>query len=91
MPFPPQTAVPEEVVTERLLLRQWRGRGYATEAGRVALRVARENIGADRVISLIRPGNEPSVAVAVNLGGVLDSTVEFRGGPMLVYPYPSRP
>jgi RimJ/RimL family protein N-acetyltransferase len=66
------------------------GRGYATEAGRVALRVARENIGADRVISLIRPGNEPSVAVAVKLGGVLDSTIEFRGGPTLVYAYPSR-
>jgi RimJ/RimL family protein N-acetyltransferase len=64
------------------------GRGYATEAGRVALRTAWEVLGADRVISLIRPGNEPSTAVARKLGGTLEETIDFLGGPTLVYAYP---
>jgi RimJ/RimL family protein N-acetyltransferase len=64
------------------------GRGYATEGGRVALRVAHQHL-AERVISLIRPGNEPSVAVARKLGGTLDGTFDYMGGPTLVYAYPT--
>ena len=64
------------------------GRGYATEAGRVAQRLAWENIRPDRLISLIRPGNEASAAVARKLGGVQDETIELMGGPTHVYAYP---
>jgi RimJ/RimL family protein N-acetyltransferase len=63
------------------------GRGYATEGARVALRVAHEHLDA-HVISLIRPGNEPSAAVARKLGGTLDRTIDFMGGSALVYAYP---
>jgi ribosomal-protein-alanine N-acetyltransferase len=66
------------------------GRGYATEAGRVALALAWENLGADRVISLIRTANAPSIAVARKLGGALSETIDFMGAPALVYAY-SRP
>lgn len=64
------------------------GRGYATEGARVALRLAHEHLS-ERVISLIRPGNAPSVAVAVKLGGSLESTIDLMGSPALVYAYPA--
>lgn len=64
------------------------GRGYATEAGRVAQRIAWENLHPDRLISLIKPGNEPSAAVARKLGGVLEETIDFLGGATHVYAYP---
>jgi [ribosomal protein S5]-alanine N-acetyltransferase len=64
------------------------GRGYATEAGRVAQRVAWENLCPDRLISLVRPGNEPSAAVARKLGGVLEDEIDFRGGRAWVFAYP---
>lgn len=66
---------------------RYQGRGYATEGARTALRVAHEHLDA-HVISLIRPGNEPSAAVARKLGGTLDRTIDFMGGPLLVYAYP---
>jgi len=64
------------------------GRGYATEAGRVAQRVAWENLRPDRLISLVRPGNAASAAVARKLGGVLDEEIDFMGGRALVFAYP---
>jgi RimJ/RimL family protein N-acetyltransferase len=63
------------------------GRGYATEGARVALRVAQEHLDA-HVISLIRPGNEPSAAVARKLGATLDRTIDYMGGSLLLYAYP---
>jgi [ribosomal protein S5]-alanine N-acetyltransferase len=65
------------------------GHGYATEGAREALHLAHEHLGAQRVISLIRPGNEPSSAVARKLGGMLEGTIDFMGGPTLVYAYPT--
>ena len=68
------------------------GRGYATEAGRVALRCAWEDLGADRVISLVRPGNAASAAVARKLGGVLQETLDgFFGAPIDIFAYPRPP
>ncbi len=63
-------------------------RGYATEAGRVAQTVAWENLHPDRLISLVRPGNAASAAVARKLGGVLDAQIDFMGGATLVFAYP---
>lgn len=63
-------------------------RGYAGEAGEVALRVCWENLRAPRVVSLIRPGNAASVGVAVKLGGKLTETITLMGGDALVYDYP---
>jgi RimJ/RimL family protein N-acetyltransferase len=69
------------------------GRGYATEVGRVALALAWERLGVNRVISLIRPDNVASIAVARKLGGVLQETIDFMGESALVYGYahPSGP
>jgi [ribosomal protein S5]-alanine N-acetyltransferase len=64
------------------------GRGYATEAGRVAQLVAWENLWPGRLISLVRPGNEASAAVARKLGGVLDEEIDFMGGRAWVFAYP---
>jgi [ribosomal protein S5]-alanine N-acetyltransferase len=53
-----------------------RGRGYATEAARAAVEWGWRELGLDRVISLIRPENERSAAVARRLG-MTDSGERF--------------
>jgi RimJ/RimL family protein N-acetyltransferase len=49
------------------------GHGFATEAGRAALAAATEQLGLERVIAVIDPGNAPSIAVARRLGLELES------------------
>ena len=61
------------------------GRGYATEAAREALRWAYEDLRRDRVISLIRHANAPSIKVAERLGSKLAGEVELMGSKALVY------
>jgi RimJ/RimL family protein N-acetyltransferase len=51
-----------------LLARRCWGRGYATEAGRAALRQGFGPLGLDRIISIIYPENTASLAVAGRLG-----------------------
>lgn len=70
------------------LARPFWGRGYATEGARAALRYARDVLGKERVISLIRPGNAASARVAEHLGAVMEGRVEFYGSPTRVYVYP---
>ncbi len=65
--------------------REFWGRGYATEGARRALEFAFTEMGRDRVISLIRPANAPSVRVAERLGERLEGTAEVFGAPALVY------
>jgi RimJ/RimL family protein N-acetyltransferase len=67
------------------LAREFWGRGYATEAARRALSYAFTELGREHVISLIRPGNLPSIRVAERLGERLESSVEIFGGEALVY------
>jgi len=64
------------------------GRGYAREGAAAALRYAREVLGRDRVISVIRPDNAASIRVATSLGATPGETVEFFGGPARLYEYP---
>lgn len=45
-----------------------RRRGYATEVGAAALGCAFDALGAERVVSVIAPGNARSIAVAERLG-----------------------
>jgi RimJ/RimL family protein N-acetyltransferase len=68
-----------------LLARSHWGHGYAREAAAVALRHAFDVLQRDRVISLIRPGNARSVAVAEAIGESLQGSVELMGGEALVY------
>lgn len=66
----------------------FQGRGYAREGARAALAYARETLGRERVISLIRPENMPSRRVAESFGATVEQTLDFFGGPALVYVYP---
>ncbi|MGZ8490955.1 MAG: GNAT family N-acetyltransferase, partial [Gemmatirosa sp.] len=65
------------------------GRGYAREGAAAALRYARETLGRDAIVSVIRPDNAASIRVATSLGAVEDGTVEFFGAPALIYRYPA--
>ncbi|MEJ5943957.1 GNAT family N-acetyltransferase [Pseudokineococcus basanitobsidens] len=53
------------------------GRGYATEAGRAALRVAFEDVGLDEVVSFTATTNERSRAVMGRLGMSRDPAEDF--------------
>ncbi|MBC5766135.1 GNAT family N-acetyltransferase [Ramlibacter albus] len=55
------------------------GQGYAQEATRAALKVARETLRKERIISLVRPANEPSRKLALRLGAVQEGTVSLMG------------
>lgn len=68
-----------------LLGREHWGRGYALEGARAALGHAFGALRRERVISLIRPGNERSVRVAERLGARPAGEIEFLGGAALVY------
>ena len=67
--------------------KEYWGRGYAREASQAALRVAFDDLKKDRVISLIRPDNSPSIKLAQALGARLEKTIEFLGGEAQVYLY----
>lgn len=68
-----------------LLARDAWGHGYATEAARAALACGREAFGIDEPISLIRPDNIRSIALAERLGAVWERDMEFLGGPVKLY------
>ena len=61
------------------------GRGYATEGAERALAHAFTDLGRDRVISLIRPDNRPSLRVAERLGERLEGPTTLFGQDALVY------
>ena len=66
------------------------GRGYAREGAAAALRHARETLGRDAIISVIRPDNAASIRVATALGAMPDGQVDdFFGGLALIYRYPT--
>jgi RimJ/RimL family protein N-acetyltransferase len=67
----------------------WR-RGFAREAAAAALAYARQTLGRDEVISIIRPDNAASIRVARALGAGPDATIEFFGSPAVIYRYPPR-
>ena len=62
-----------------LLARDAWGQGYAAEACRAALDWGQEHAGIRRPISLIRPGNERSIALAMRLGACLEGEIDFMG------------
>ena len=61
------------------------GQGYATEAARRLLRYAFTEMKRERVISLIRAPNAPSIRVAERLGERLDGRAVIFGQEALVY------
>ena len=68
-----------------LLERQsWR-HGFAFEACQAAIAYGRAHLGIDELISLIRPDNLRSIALAQRLGATLDGKIDFMGGLTLLY------
>jgi RimJ/RimL family protein N-acetyltransferase len=61
------------------------GRGYATEAARVALDSVFERNGFERIISISYPGNERSLRVMQRLGMRRQGTARWRGAEMVWY------
>ncbi len=74
-----------------LLGKPYWGRGYASEAARAALRHGFDVLGRERIISLIRPDNAPSIRVAERLGETLAGETELLGGKSLVYEIRRKP
>ncbi len=67
------------------LARQQWGRGFATEAARVALQDVFERVRLDRIISIVRPANTPSIRVIEKLGFSLEN--EFQNDSVRVLRY----
>ncbi len=67
------------------LARRWWGHGYATEGAWEALAYAFNDLGKDRVISLIDPENRASIRVAERIGERLLSRTNHLGREMLCY------
>lgn len=65
--FPTQDAEPEIELAYGLAPDTW-GRGYATEAARACVRVAFEELGAERVVADVDPTNRASVRVLEKVG-----------------------
>jgi RimJ/RimL family protein N-acetyltransferase len=71
-----------------LLARDAWGQGDATEAARAALACGRRQLGLGALISLIRPDNQRSAALARRIGAAQDETIEFLGGKVDVWRLP---
>ena len=69
--------------------RQAWGKGYATEAAKASLDFAHTALGERDVISVIRPGNVRSIAVAKRLGAARTGSVDFYGSSAEIYRYPA--
>ena len=67
------------------IAREHRGKGYAPEAGRAACDWAHAELRADRILSLILPGNEASARVAQKLGLRNEGRHRTRGIALDVY------
>lgn len=66
------------------------GHGFATEAALHARAYAYDVLGWPTAISLVKPGNDGSAAVALRLGARPDgSFTHDRHGPMRIYRHPS--
>lgn len=71
-----------------LLARAHWGQGYAFEATQAVLGVMAGPRQGREMISLIRPGNEPSARLAERLGARRTGELELLGGPCWVYTHP---
>ena len=68
-----------------LVARERWGEGFATEGGAAAIRYGFEVLEADRLISVILPGNQASIRVAEKLGERFDHRMQLQGHDVHVY------
>ena len=79
-----------EPVTElgwTIARRHW-GHGYATEAAQTLRSWAYDEVGIERLISLIDPNNHRSIRVAEKLAAQPGETVDVHGNPLVVWQHP---
>ena len=57
------------------VVREAEGLGIASEAALEVMAWARDTLGFDRLVNYIDPGNARSIALALRLGGILDTTL----------------
>lgn len=69
------------------LVRSAWGKGLAREGASAALAYAHDVLRRDTVASIIRPDNLGSIRVAAALGAEPAETIEFFGGPAVLYRY----
>jgi RimJ/RimL family protein N-acetyltransferase len=69
------------------LQRQFWGKGYATEAALKVKEMVVEKLKWPRLISLILPENNASIAVAKRLNGIYEKTIPFREATADIYVY----
>ena len=74
-----------EVEVGYLFVREFWGRGLATEAARASRDWGFEQLGRRRFVSLINPQNTPSRRVAEGIGMGLEKEIEWRGRSTRVY------
>jgi RimJ/RimL family protein N-acetyltransferase len=67
------------------LAREHWGQGYAHEASTAAMAFARDALGIEDLISLIRPDNARSIKLAERLGAINEGPLEFMGSTALRY------
>jgi RimJ/RimL family protein N-acetyltransferase len=68
-----------------LLGQSWWGRGLATEGGRAVIDFAFSRLGAEYLISVIRPDNTRSIRVAERLGERFERRDVVNGNEVLIY------
>jgi RimJ/RimL family protein N-acetyltransferase len=61
------------------------GNGYAFEAALASCEWAKSVLGADHLISLIRPSNTRSIRVAEKLGEAVEGRTSMRGFELVIY------
>ena len=59
--------------------------GFATEGAKAAADFAFNEVGADRIISMIQPDNPRSIRVAQKIGETLAESRQFNGQQLEVY------
>jgi len=64
------------------IAKEFRGKGYATEAARAAILWVFENLDVDRIVHCIAPENTASQAVAQRLGATVEGQAELFGHPV---------
>ena len=77
-PSAPLAPLPDLEVGWVIRKSRW-GLGFATEAAREAIDVAFDHVGAEHVISVIRPDNIPSIRVAEKLGETKERSMMTDG------------
>ena len=73
-----------------VLARDAWGRGLAFEAASAALEHARNTLRLERLVSLVRPDNQRSIALANRLGASAGEPVQLFGAPCLLFEYAMR-